>query len=58
MGEGCMVIDWLPRVNTPPAKAGGFKLRLKAGPIGHSADSPFPLKMRIKVKKVERAMTP
>ena len=26
------------RVNTPPAKAGGFGLRLKAGSIGHSAD--------------------
>ena len=26
-------------VNTPPAKAGGFRLRLKAGLIGHSADS-------------------
>ncbi len=25
-------------VNTPPAKAGGFRLRLKAGLIGHSAD--------------------
>jgi len=25
-------------VNTPPAKAGGFGLRLKAGSIGHSAD--------------------
>ena len=25
-------------VNTPPAKAGGFELRLKAGSIGHSAD--------------------
>ncbi len=25
-------------VNTPPAKAGGFGLRLKAGLIGHSAD--------------------
>jgi hypothetical protein len=26
------------RVNTPPAKAGGFGLRLKAGWIGHPAD--------------------
>jgi hypothetical protein len=26
------------QVNTPPAKAGGFGLRLKAGLIGHSAD--------------------
>jgi hypothetical protein len=26
------------RVNTPPAKAGGFGLRLKAGLIGHAAD--------------------
>ena len=25
-------------VNTPPAKAGGFKLRLEAGLIGPSAD--------------------
>ncbi len=25
-------------VNTPPAKAGGFELRLKAGSIGPSAD--------------------
>ena len=25
-------------VNTPPAKAGGFGLRLKAGSIGPSAD--------------------
>ena len=25
-------------VNTPPAKAGGFGLRLEAGLIGHSAD--------------------
>jgi hypothetical protein len=25
-------------VNTPPAKAGGFGLRLKAGLISHSAD--------------------
>ena len=25
-------------VNTPPTKAGGFPLRLKAGPIGQSAD--------------------
>jgi hypothetical protein len=25
-------------VNTPPAKAGGFGLRLKAGWIGHPAD--------------------
>ena len=25
-------------MNTPPAKAGGFRLRLKAGSIGHSAD--------------------
>jgi hypothetical protein len=25
-------------VNTPPAKAGGFRLRLKAGLIGHAAD--------------------
>ena len=27
-----------PCVNTPPAKAGGFGLRLKAGLIGHAAD--------------------
>jgi len=26
-------------VNTPPAKAGGFGLRLKAGSIGHSTDN-------------------
>jgi len=26
-------------VNEPPAKAGGFGLRLKAGLIGHTADS-------------------
>jgi hypothetical protein len=26
------------QVNTPPAKAGGFGLRLKAGLIGHPAD--------------------
>jgi len=25
-------------MNTPPAKAGGFGLRLKAGLVGHSAD--------------------
>jgi len=25
-------------VNTPPAKAGGFELQLKAGSVGHSAD--------------------
>jgi hypothetical protein len=25
-------------VNTPPAQAGGFGLRLTAGSIGHSAD--------------------
>jgi hypothetical protein len=25
-------------VNVPPAEAGGFGLRLKAGLIGHSAD--------------------
>ena len=25
-------------VNTPPAQAGGFRLRLKAGSIGHAAD--------------------
>jgi hypothetical protein len=25
-------------VNTPPAKAGGFGLRLKAGSVGHPAD--------------------
>ena len=25
-------------VNTPPAQAGGFGLRLKAGSVGHSAD--------------------
>jgi hypothetical protein len=25
-------------VNTPPAKAGGFGLRLKAGFVGHAAD--------------------
>ena len=28
--------EW--QVNTPPAKAGGFGLRLKAGLIGHPAD--------------------
>jgi len=28
----------LSNVNTPPSKAGGFQLRLKAGSIGHSAD--------------------
>ena len=28
-------------VNTPPPKAGGFGLRLKAGSIGHSADYPL-----------------
>jgi len=26
-------------VNSPPAKAGGFGLRLEAGSIGHSADA-------------------
>jgi len=31
-----------PRVNTPPAKAGGFGLRLKAGSTGHPADQPPP----------------
>ena len=31
-------IGLTPLVNTPPAKAGGFGLRLKAGSIGHSAD--------------------
>jgi len=30
-------------VNTPPAKAGGFGLRLKAGSIGHAADYPLSL---------------
>ena len=25
-------------VNTPPAKAGGFKLRLKAGSVDHTVD--------------------
>jgi hypothetical protein len=25
-------------VNTPPAKAGGFGFRLKAGFVGHTAD--------------------
>jgi len=31
-------------VNTPPAKTGGFRLRLNAGLISHSAyDSPLPL---------------
>ena len=34
--EGALEED--PRVNTPPAKAGGFGLRLKAGSIGPSAD--------------------
>jgi hypothetical protein len=36
------LIRWPPFlivVNTPPAKAGGFGLRLKAGSIGPSADS-------------------
>ncbi len=28
----------LVSMNTPPAKAGGFGLRLKAGLVGHSAD--------------------
>ena len=31
-------------VNTPPAKAGGFGLRLEAGLIGHAADSQTTLK--------------
>jgi hypothetical protein len=32
-------IDWCNIiVNTPPAKAGGFGLRLKAGSIGHPAN--------------------
>ena len=31
----CPGITW---VNTPPAKAGGFGLRLKAGSIGHPTD--------------------
>jgi hypothetical protein len=30
--------DNIAEMNTPPAKAGGFGLRLKAGSIGHSAD--------------------
>jgi len=29
-------------MNTPPAEAGGFGLRLKAGSIGHPADQPPP----------------
>ena len=29
-------------MNTPPALAGGFGLRLKAGLVGHSADCPLP----------------
>jgi uncharacterized membrane protein YqaE (UPF0057 family) len=29
-------------VNTPPAKTGGFQLRLKAGSVGHSADRRVP----------------
>jgi NAD(P)H-flavin reductase len=29
-------------VNTPPAKAGGFSLRLKAGSVGHAADRGVP----------------
>jgi len=33
-------LQTLPRVNSPPAKAGGFGLRLKAGSIGHPADCP------------------
>jgi len=33
------VIDYYHEtMNTPPAKAGGFGLRLKAGLVGHSAD--------------------
>ena len=32
------VLEKLLQMNTPPAKAGGFRLRLKAGLIGHSAD--------------------
>jgi hypothetical protein len=33
-------------VNTPPAKAGGFGLRLKAGSIGHTADL-HPLRVKV-----------
>jgi hypothetical protein len=29
-------------MNTPPAKAGGFGLRLKGGLVGHTADCPLP----------------
>ena len=32
------VFECIKSVNTPPAKAGGFGVRLKAGLIGHSAD--------------------
>ncbi len=35
---GDSIQELLKEVNTPPAKAGGFRLRLKAGSIGHSAD--------------------
>ena len=33
-----MVLRGIPGVNTPPAKAGGFKLRLKAGLVDHTVD--------------------
>jgi len=36
MGNDCAL--YTNHVNTPPAKAGGFGLRLKAGLIGHAAD--------------------
>jgi len=31
-------LDRVSYVNTPPAKAGGFGLRLEAGSVGHPAD--------------------
>ena len=33
-----LIIGAMARVNSPPAKAGGFGLRLEAGSVRHSAD--------------------
>ena len=42
LAESCRSLVTRPRlVNTPPAKAGRFGLRLKAGLIGHSANYPL-----------------
>ena len=47
-------------VNTPPAKAGGFGLRLKAGLIGHTADCPLSqdwerVRVRVQISTSEHA---